>query len=265
MPVQPREALEKEFFSRIPKARKINPQYRGFFDLMYQAHEAARPGKRLLNIYASWDLSGDREAVYREKFFDECEYEMLDFKEDRFIPDLSEDVVGMGDGQKKGTGSAGITGLQKGAGHVIPYPDNSFDIIVTTKYIFEHISDPQKVVKEFHRVLKPGGEVFTIAAHIRRQHQVPWDYYRYTEYILDKLFREAGFCEVILTPTNGFLATAASYAYFFQRGLGAPRWIERSFDWLHYWVLEPVLYTLDRLDNGYGRDMTMYFLVRARS
>ena len=47
MPVQPREALEKEFFSRIPKARKINPQYRGFFDLMYQAHEAARPGKRL--------------------------------------------------------------------------------------------------------------------------------------------------------------------------------------------------------------------------
>ena len=242
MPIKPRHILEKEFFTRIPKARKINPQYRGFFDLMYDAHCAARPGTRVLNVYASWDLSGDRERVYREQFFDECEYETIDFKEDRFV----------------------YAGNENENPHALPFPDKRFDAIVTTKYIFEHISEPKKVVQEFQRVLRPGGEVFTIVAHVRRQHQAPWDYYRYTEYILEKLFREAGFRQVRITPTNGFLATAASYAYFFQRGLSTPKFIERVFDWMHYWVIEPVLYTLDRLDNGYGKDMTMYFLVRAK-
>ena len=237
-----RDVLEKEFFTHVPKARKINPIYRGFFDIMYQAHVAARPGKKLLNIYASWDLSGERENLYREKFFNECEYAAIDYRNDAFIDPHNS---------------------QKPR-HAIPYPDSTFDIIVTTKYIMEHISEPEAVVREFRRVLKPGGEVFAIAPHVRRQHQPPWDFYRYTEYALDHLFKKAGFSEVVLTPTNGFMAVVGYYGYFFQRGLGAPKWVERIFDWMHEWILEPVCYSLDRLDKGYGRDMTLYFLIRAK-
>ena len=242
MSIQPREILEKEFFTHVPKARRINPIYRGFFDINYKAHVAARPGKKLLNIYASWDLSGERADFYREKFYNECDYTAIDYKEDRFIDERNPDKPR----------------------HQLPYPDASFDIIVTTKYIMEHISEPEDVVREFRRVLKPGGEVFAVAPHIRRQHQPPWDFYRYTEYALKHLFTKAGFSEIELIPTNGFMGVVGYYAYFFERGLGAPKWIERCFDWLHYWVVEPICYSLDKLDNGYGRDITLYFTIRAK-
>ena len=237
-----KESLREAFFRRTPKARKINPIFRAFFDFMYDAHVAARPGTRLLNIYASWDLSHEREELYREKFFNACAYEAIDFREDRFI-----------DEKNPGKDT-----------HEIQFPSGHFDIVVTTKYIMEHVSEPQKVVDEFSRVLKPGGEAFIVAPHIRRQHQKPWDFYRYTEFALERLFRKAGFREITITPTNGFMATAAYYAYFFERGLGLPKWMERVFDIMHTWIIEPVCYALDRLDNGYGRDMTLYFLVRAK-
>lgn len=240
--IQPREVLEKEFFLRVPKARRINPIFKHFFNLMYEAHVVARPGTKLLNIYGSWDLSGEREDLYREKFFNECEYTAIDYNEDRFIDEKNPNKPR----------------------HELPFPDAFFDIIVTTKYIMEHISEPGAVVKEFRRVLKPGGQVFAIVPHIRRQHQPPWDYYRYTEYALQYLFTQAGFNEIELIPTNGFLTVVGYYAYFFQRGLGAPKWVERCFDFVHYWMIEPICYTLDRLDNGYGRDMALYFTVRAK-
>ncbi|OGF82221.1 hypothetical protein A3B18_02790 [Candidatus Giovannonibacteria bacterium RIFCSPLOWO2_01_FULL_46_13] len=234
--------LEKEFYARIPKARKINPVFRALFDFMYEAHLLAKPGKKLLNIYASQDFSGNREEVYRDKFFKECEYEAIDFWKDHFIRD------------DKPTEQA----------HVLPFSDQSFDIIVTTKYIMEHVSEPEKVISEFHRVLKPGGEAFVTAALVRRQHQAPYDYYRFTEYALDYLFKKVGFDEVKIIPTNGSIATLGSYSYFFQRGLNMPNIMERFCNWIYYWIIEPIAYFIDRFDNGYGRDLSLYFLVRAK-
>ena len=226
-----KEILEKEFFAKVPNARRINPVYRATFEHMYKAHLEARPGKRLLNIYASRDFSGNREEVYREKFFNECGYEAVDFWEDKLD---------------------------------MPFPDGHFDVIVTTKLILEHISEPQKVVTEFGRLLRQGGEIFLIAPLVRRQHQKPHDYFRFTEFGLRHLFKKAGFREIEISHSNGALATFASYAYFFERGLGLPRWAEKIFDFIHYWIIEPAFYALDRLDNGYGRDLTLYFLVRAK-
>jgi SAM-dependent methyltransferase len=42
------------------------------------------------------------------------------------------------------------------SGKPLPYPDNRFDLIVS-RYVFEHISDPQWAAAELIRVLKPGG------------------------------------------------------------------------------------------------------------
>jgi len=39
--------------------------------------------------------------------------------------------------------------------------DNSFDLIVC-RYVFEYLPDPTKVLKEFKRVCKPGGEIIVI-------------------------------------------------------------------------------------------------------
>jgi len=41
----------------------------------------------------------------------------------------------------------------------LPFPDESFDVICAMDFL-EHIDDPSKVIKEFSRVLKPGGDFF---------------------------------------------------------------------------------------------------------
>jgi SAM-dependent methyltransferase len=46
----------------------------------------------------------------------------------------------------------------------IPYPDNSFDMVVST-VVFEHLADPAKVLDEAVRILKPGG-VAHIGLHL---------------------------------------------------------------------------------------------------
>ena len=242
MPLSKKE-LKREFFRRVPKARPWSPVHQSWFDFMYAAHLLAKPGTRLLNIYASWDFSGNREEVYREKFFSACEYEALDFREDRFVHPAKKE------GEDR---------------HRIPFPDQHFDVIVTTKYIMEHISEPETVIQELYRTLKPGGEVFVVAAHVRRQHQKPYDFFRFTEFGLEYLFKKAGFAKMEITASNGWAVTLTSYAYFFERSIPMPRMVERFFDSIYYYIVEPLGFFLDRLDNGYGRDLSLYYLIRAK-
>lgn len=237
-----REVLEKEFFTRIPKARKINPVFRAFFDFMYEAHLVSGTGKKVLNVFASHDFSGNREEVYHDKFFSECDYETIDFWQNHFIRE----------------------GKPTTEPHVLPFDSNKFDIIVTTKNIMEHVSEPEKILSEFHRVLKPGGEIFLWASLIRRQLQGPYDYFRFTEYGLAHLLNKTGFKDYEIKHTNGSMATFTEYAYLFQRGINMPSILESFFNWTYGAIIQPIGFLIDRLDNGYGRDFTLYFLVRAR-
>lgn len=50
----------------------------------------------------------------------------------------------------------------------IPLPDASIDIIMS-RSVFEHLTDPESVYREFHRLLKPGGVVVFLTANM-------WDY-----------------------------------------------------------------------------------------
>ena len=77
------------------------------------------------------------------------------------------------------------------------------------------------------------------------------------------LFQKAGFQDIVITPSNGVMVTLATYAYFFQRGL-VPRPLQFIFDAIGYWIIEPIAFFLDRFDNGYGRDLTLYFMVTAK-
>ena len=50
----------------------------------------------------------------------------------------------------------------------IPVPDASVDLIMS-RSVFEHLTDPEAVYREFARILKPGGRVVFLTANM-------WDY-----------------------------------------------------------------------------------------
>jgi SAM-dependent methyltransferase len=237
-----RKAYEDTFYADVPKARRSDPFFQSIFAFMWKAGERALPGTLVLNIYMSSDLSGGREDVYRKTFLKDCELVSIDFDHDTFVFEGKESVPR----------------------HTLPFPDNHFDMIVTTKYIMEHVSEPFDVIKEMQRVLKPGGEAFIVAAHVRRQHQAPHDYFRFTEYALAHLLKKAGFSSYEIKPTDGAMYTLGMYSYFFERSMGFPKSIERFFDGIYYYVIQPFHFFLHRRDNGYGRDLSSYFTVRAK-
>jgi len=44
----------------------------------------------------------------------------------------------------------------------IPKPNNSYGVIINTQ-VLEHVAEPQKVITEFYRILKPKGKLFLTA------------------------------------------------------------------------------------------------------
>ena len=240
--IEKKKAFEKLFYADVPKARRSDPFFQSIFEFMWGAYKVSGKGARVLNIYKGDDMSKGREDVYKKTFLSECELVSIDFARDTFI----------------------FEGKECSPRHVLPFADNSFDVVVTTKYIMEHVSEPSDVVKEIHRILKPGGETFIVAAHVRRQHQAPYDFFRFTEYGLAHLVTKAGFSSHEIKPTDGAMYTLAMYSYFFQRSMPFPKFIEKFFDAVYYYIKQPLYFFFHRMDSGYGRDLSSYFTVRAK-
>jgi ubiquinone/menaquinone biosynthesis C-methylase UbiE len=237
-----KQELETEFFKSIPKARPSDPFFRHIFEFMWDARVRAGEKGKLLDIYMSSDMSGKRDDVYRQHFFNEAEVVGVDFDKDAFV----------------------YEGKRQEPRHTLPFPDNTFDVAVTTKYIMEHVTEPGDALAEIRRVLKPGGEAFIICAHVRRQHQKPYDYFRFTEFALEYLAKKAGYSSWQITCGDGAFYTLAMYSYFFQRSITMPKWLERFFDGWFYYITQPYYFFLQRHDNGYGRDFASYFFLRAK-
>ncbi len=69
--------------------------------------------------------------------------------------------------------------------------------------VLEHVPDPSKALSEIYRILKQGGKLVCTVPHLSRLHEVPHDYYRYTQYGLAHLLEKAGFHVILLKPTGG--------------------------------------------------------------
>lgn len=89
----------------------------------------------------------------------------------------------------------------------LPLKDNSVDAIIC-KSILEHVPDPQKVVGEIYRVLKPKGKCFVYIPFLYSYHgsrSKYKDYYRFTQDGIKYLFRE--FSKIEICPVRGTLET----------------------------------------------------------
>jgi ubiquinone/menaquinone biosynthesis C-methylase UbiE len=70
----------------------------------------------------------------------------------------------------------------------IPVPDASFDAIMCIE-VFEHIPEPAKAIREFARILKPGGTLITTAPFCSLTHQAPYYFANgFSRYWYEKIF-----------------------------------------------------------------------------
>ena len=74
-----------------------------------------------------------------------------------------------------------------GDGHALPFADAVFEAVLAVN-AFEHYRQPEKVVSEILRVLKPGGHVFIHTAFLQPLHEPPWHFFNCTKFGLQQWF-----------------------------------------------------------------------------
>lgn len=105
----------------------------------------------------------------------------------------------------------------------LPFQDNSYDIVLSTQ-VLEHVMDPQQVVKEMARVLKPGGTLFLTTPQSSPLHNLPWNFFNFTNLGLRLLFEKAGLHVVKEEAQGGYYILLAHNLNWFVREVERSSW-----------------------------------------
>ena len=135
---------------------------------------------------------------------------------------------------------------------------------VVSLMVLEHLSEPQVMLNEAYRILKPGGALVIQVPWQWRIHEAPHDYYRYTPYGLDYLLKKAGFESIKIRAQSGFFTMMVTkFNYFTLRIVKGPILIKfilklcLSPIWLIGQFVAPFF---DRFDKNWAVETGAYFV-----
>jgi len=85
----------------------------------------------------------------------------------------------------------------------IPAASDSFDAVLCTE-VLEHVPEPDRVIREIARLLRPGGWVYLSAPLGSGLHQEPFHYYGgFTPHWYKRVFLAAGFTGIVVEANGG--------------------------------------------------------------
>ncbi len=122
----------------------------------------------------------------------------------------------------------------------------SYDSVVCLE-VLEHLPDPNQALAEIARVLEDSGILVLSAPHLSRLHELPHDYYRYTEFGLRHLLTQNGLEPLRVVSRGGLFSFLGHQVATVLLGL---TWRSRQLGPLvrlfNRWLLTYPCYWLDR-------------------
>jgi len=172
------QIIEDLFFRPSWYSIFLNPYFISRRSLYYQVKKFAQivpPNSKILDV-------GCGNKPYR-KLFQYSSYQGID-------------IEGGGHTDQEKTVDKFFDGLH------IPFPDNQFEVILCTQ-VLEHTPEPAKLLSEVARTLKTDGRVFITTPFVWNEHEIPYDFCRFTRYGLEQLLTQSGLKISSLTQTTG--------------------------------------------------------------
>lgn len=122
--------------------------------------------------------------------------------------------------------TADYAGSNRAYGHLdyicdltdIPVRDQTYDLVFCSQ-VFEHLPDPHAALREFSRVLKPGGQIWISAPLLFEEHEQPHDYWRFTQFAWRHMARHADLELESLDWLEGFYGTLSYQTLYAARNL----------------------------------------------
>lgn len=71
----------------------------------------------------------------------------------------------------------------------LPLSNNSVDVVIN-EFVLEHTADPELIINEMKRIMKPGALLYLSVPFVATFHSVPNDYYRWTKQGLRELAKD---------------------------------------------------------------------------
>jgi SAM-dependent methyltransferase len=136
-------------------------------------------------------------------------------------------------------------------GSRLPLADASVECAVATE-VFEHLPEPEQVLVELYRVIKPGGVLLFTTPFLWPLHEVPADEQRFTPFRLERLLRSAGFAPVELRALGGWNASLAQMLGLWARRRHHAGRLARAVTSLLCWPLVSFLAATDRPPSTFG-------------
>lgn len=84
----------------------------------------------------------------------------------------------------------------------LPFETASFDTVILSD-VLEHLPEPRLLWGELARIMAPGGRLLMNVPYFYPLHEVPFDFYRYSRFALERFARGNGFDIIELEPLGG--------------------------------------------------------------
>jgi SAM-dependent methyltransferase len=76
-------------------------------------------------------------------------------------------------------------------GRTLPFKDSSFDLVLSTQ-VLEHVQEPLALIAEMVRVCKDDGNIILSIPFVYPEHEIPFDYFRFTGFGICELLNKVG-------------------------------------------------------------------------